>query len=333
MSGPRGIRLSGTQVIASVMATVTGAIAASYLGVAGTLIGAALGSIASTMGTEIYRHYLLRSQEGLRSAGEMLYHRTTGTHTVTQHPATQPSGTQSSGATEGNGARTAAGGRHAAQPDVPGQETVTWRRQDQDGSPDPAGTQLIPELATLRQNGQTTRWAGGSDRDGPAGPGDTASTRASGHVGDGERGSGSPVAGGGQGGGHWWDRVSRRQWLAYGGVTLGAFVVVIAVITIFELSVGKPVDAVVWGKHATGTSVGNVVSGHSSPRHAHPATTSTPSAQPSSSAPQSPSGSVAPSSPAPTGSASASPTPTPTTSGSASPGSGSHSIPPASTSP
>jgi hypothetical protein len=143
------------------------------------------------------------------------------------------------------------------------------------------------------------------------------------------------VAGGGQGGGHWWDRISRRQWLAYGGVTLGAFVVVIAVITIFELSVGKPVDAVVWGKHATGTSVGNVVSGHSSPHQAHPATTSTPSAQPSSSAPQSPSGSVAPSSPAPTSSPSVSPTPTPTptTSGSASPGSGSHSIPRAGSSP
>ncbi|HXF20385.1 MAG TPA: hypothetical protein VN597_08000, partial [Streptosporangiaceae bacterium] len=143
MSGPRGLHLSGTQVIASVLATLTGAIAASYLGVAGTLIGAALGSIASTMGTEIYRHYLLRSQEGLKSAGEILVHRTTGEHTATQHPATEQTATQPNGATtrgaatQGNGAQTAAGGRQAAQPDLPGQETVTWRRRYPAGAPDP----------------------------------------------------------------------------------------------------------------------------------------------------------------------------------------------------
>jgi hypothetical protein len=337
MSGPRGIHLSGTQVIASVLATLTGAIAASYLGVGGTLIGAALGSIASTTGTEIYRHYLLRSQQRIKAAGEVLYHRTTGTHTVTQHSETQPNGvTQPSGASQGNETQTAAGGRHAAHQDRPDQETVSWRHQYPDGAPDAAERRLIPGLTALRQNGQTTRWAAGGDRDDVTGPGHTASTRAGGQVGDGEPGSGSPAAGGGQGGGHWWDGVSRRQWLTYGGITLGAFVVVIAVITIFELSVGKPVDAVVWGKHATGTSVGNVVSGHSSPHKAtHPATTSTPSAQPSSSAPQSPNGSVAPSSPAPTPSASASssPTPTPTTSGTGSPGRGIHSIPPPTSSP
>lgn len=337
MSRPRGIHLSGSQIIASVLATLTGAIAASYLGVAGTLVGAALGSIASTTGTEIYRHYLMRSQERIRAAGETLYQRTTGAHTMTQHPATQPnSATQGNGAIQGNGARTEAGGRHATHQDQPGQETATWRRRYPDGAPDAAETQLIPELAALRQNGQTIRWAGGDDRDHLAGPGDTAGTRAGGQVGDGESGSGSPAAGGSQRSGHWWDGISRRQWLTYGGVALGAFVAVIAVITIFELSVGKPVDAVVWGKHATGTSVGDVVSGHSSPsKVTHPATTSTPSAQPSSSAPPGPNGSVAPSSPAPSPSfsVSSSPAPTPTTSGTASPGGGIHSIPPPTSSP
>ena len=116
----------------------------------------------------------------------------------------------------------------------------------------------------MRRDRQTTRWAGGGDRDGQAGPGDTAGTRASGQVGDRETGSGRPAAGGGPGGGHWWDGISRRQWLAYGGVTAGVFLVVIAAITIFELSAGKPVNAVVWGKHSTGTSVGNLVGGQSS---------------------------------------------------------------------
>jgi hypothetical protein len=41
MSGPRGFGLSGAQVIASVLATLTGALAASYLGVGGTLLGPA----------------------------------------------------------------------------------------------------------------------------------------------------------------------------------------------------------------------------------------------------------------------------------------------------
>ncbi len=83
MSGPRGLNLSGTQVIASVLATLTGAIAASYLGVAGTLVGAAVGSISSTMGTEIYKHYLQRSQERLRTAGQVVLH----------HPGTAADGT------------------------------------------------------------------------------------------------------------------------------------------------------------------------------------------------------------------------------------------------
>ena len=300
MSGPRGIHLSGTQVIASVLATLTGAIAASYLGVAGTLIGAALGSIASTMGTEVYRHYLLRSQQGLKSAGEMLYQRTTGVHTGTGSTTGQPSG-----AAPGNGA----------------------------GAAGPAQTQHIPELAALRHDGQATRWADGGGRDGRPGPGDSASTRAGGQVGGGEPGSGAPVAGPGPGrGGHWWDRISRRQWVAYGGIMAGAFVVVIAAITIFELSVGKPVNAVVWGQHGSGTTVGNVVGGHSSPNRArHPGPAGSPSAQPSSSVSQSPAGSPAPSSPSPTPTTSGpvTPTPTPTTSGPSSPANGTRSVPPA----
>src|ERR1700722_7058343 len=74
MSGRRGLNLSAAQVIASVLATLSAAVAASFLGVAGTLLGAALGSVDSTMGTEIYKHYLQRSEERLRSAGQVLYH-------------------------------------------------------------------------------------------------------------------------------------------------------------------------------------------------------------------------------------------------------------------
>src|SRR3984893_9773589 len=64
----RRFNLSCLQVAASVLATLTGAIAASFLGVASTLFGAAVGSIASTVGTEVYRHYLGRTHERLRGA-------------------------------------------------------------------------------------------------------------------------------------------------------------------------------------------------------------------------------------------------------------------------
>ena len=65
MNGRR-IDLSATQVIASMLAAVTGAVAASYLGVAGTVVGAAVMSVASTAVASVYKHYLARSRERLR---------------------------------------------------------------------------------------------------------------------------------------------------------------------------------------------------------------------------------------------------------------------------
>jgi hypothetical protein len=109
MSGRRGLNLSAAQVIASVLATLSAAVAASFLGVAGTLVGAAVGSVVSTMGTEIYKHYLQRSEERLRSAGQVLYHSAART------------GTGNTNAQAG----AASGGRHAAYQGSAGQQGVT----------------------------------------------------------------------------------------------------------------------------------------------------------------------------------------------------------------
>ncbi|HEY2443521.1 MAG TPA: hypothetical protein VGI31_10335, partial [Streptosporangiaceae bacterium] len=76
MSGRR-IEISGTQVVASALATVTGAVASSYLGVAGTVIGAAVMSVASTAGSAVYKHYLGRTARRLREAAPVITHRTT----------------------------------------------------------------------------------------------------------------------------------------------------------------------------------------------------------------------------------------------------------------
>lgn len=283
MSRPGGLQLSPVQIVASLLATLTGAILASYLGVGGTLTGAAVGSIASTTGTEVYRHYLRRSQERLKAAGQVLRHReATGQHA-----------------------------RHAA-----GQQTGTVAGRHNGRGPDASETQILPAAASAWQR------RAGAEPTATQSAGESAGERATGQLSD------APATGelsddaapGGDGSGPWWRNLSRRQWLTYGGVALGFFLVAMVIVTIIELSVGKPLDAAVWGKHSTGTSVGNLVGGNGS-GHKQPAPhTSTPATQ-SGTASSSPA--ATPSGPSPTPTTPVSPTPssasaTPTPGGGAS---------------
>jgi hypothetical protein len=70
MSGRRRIDVTATQAVASMLAALTGAVAASRLGIAGTIIGTAFMSLASTVGAATYKFYLARSNERLRKAAE-----------------------------------------------------------------------------------------------------------------------------------------------------------------------------------------------------------------------------------------------------------------------
>jgi hypothetical protein len=301
MSRTGGLQLSPVQIIAALLATLTGAILASYLGVGGTLLGAAVGSIASTTGTEIYRHYLRRSQERLKAAGEVLRHRQADPGQHAQHAAGQSPG----GARLGDAATETLAASRAAHGTVAGRANG----RGPDRSPDATETQIIPAVpgASAWQ-----RRAGAAGPTGQAAGEHTAGEHATGELSAGTATDGSSGSSGSSGGssGPWWRNISRRQWLIYGGVTLSVFLVGMVVITIIELSAGKPLDAAVWGKHSTGTSVGNLVggSGHKQPA---PHTSSTPSSGSS--------GSTAPSSPAATPSGTS---PTPSTSGSSAPSSG-----------
>ena len=296
MSRPGGLQLSPTQVVASLLATLTGAILASYLGVGGTLAGAAVGSIASTTGTEVYRHYLRRSQERLKAAGEVLRHRqdTTGQHA--RHAAAQPSGPGRAGhaATE-----TLAASR------ITDRYNGRYNGRGPDTSPDATETQIIPATVSAWHPQLRTE---------PAGY--TAAEHATGELNGGALpDEGSPD---GDGSGPWWHDISRRQRLIYGGVAAGLFLVVMVVVTVIELSVGKPLDAAVWGKHSTGTSVGSLVGGSGSGQHHRPAvshspTPATPSSgsiAPSSSPAATPSG-IAPTPSTPASSSAPAATPTP----------------------
>jgi hypothetical protein len=71
----RKIDLSGGQVIAGVLATLTAAIATSYVSRWGTLVAAAVVSAISTAGTAIYRYYISRTGEKLRSAAPVVRQR------------------------------------------------------------------------------------------------------------------------------------------------------------------------------------------------------------------------------------------------------------------
>jgi hypothetical protein len=79
----RKFELSVPQILGSALAAVTAAVAASYLGVAGTVIGAAVVSMASTIGTAIYTHYLKQTGERVKQ------HATTGRRLESPAPAAE----------------------------------------------------------------------------------------------------------------------------------------------------------------------------------------------------------------------------------------------------
>ncbi len=61
------LQLSATQLIASGLAAVTATVAASFLGVTGTVIGAAVASMLTVSGNAIYAHSLRRTSERVRT--------------------------------------------------------------------------------------------------------------------------------------------------------------------------------------------------------------------------------------------------------------------------
>jgi hypothetical protein len=63
--GPKNSRLqlSSTQLIASVLAAITATVAGSFLGVNGTIMGAAIASLVTVVGNAVYAHSIHRTRE------------------------------------------------------------------------------------------------------------------------------------------------------------------------------------------------------------------------------------------------------------------------------
>jgi hypothetical protein len=339
----RRLNLSGTQVSAAVLATLTGAIAASYLGVAGTLVGAAVGSLASTVGTEVYRHYLGRTQERLRGAVVTRRYRATG-HTVMDRA--DPAVAQNRVGVTSR--------RQAAVPDAAETEILHMRRPGETAHPaasprstgpddpvDDSRTEALPALdgwsraghgqtAAARAggvgsvvNGSVVNGSAGAGRAGNGSGGAKGGGNGSAGAVRGGNGSAGAVRGGNGSGGA---KRSRPRWLVLAGIAAVTFLVALAALTVFELSVGKPLNALLWNRSGGGTTVGGVIGAHNTrPAPAH-TQTATPSAQPTTSA--SASGSVTPTpSPSPTLGG------TPTSSGIPSPGGPANTSPAATASP
>src|ERR1017187_9656063 len=230
----RRLNLSAIQVSAGILAALTGAIAASFLGVGGTLVGAGVGSLASTVGGEGYKHYLERTHERLRGAVDVRRYRT---------------------------ARSAVVGR--VDPAVVGRvdPAVAQNRLGVDGLPQamPAGTAAAMASAAAAKDGKG----------------------------------------------------KRPRWLVLTAITVGTFLIAVAVITVIELSAGKNLNALLTNRPGGGATVGGVVGGQNT-KPTTPATKQTASATPPATPSAGPSSSV-PVSPTPSsGSGGATPTPSST---------------------
>jgi hypothetical protein len=348
MSGRR-LDVTPTHAISSMLATLTGAVAASGLGIGGTILGAAFMSLASTVGTAVYKHYLARSNAKLRAAAENL-----APHSGAVATAVIRSHLTVDSASPARGKHAAP--VHADQAVGAGQTTASakWVPGPADAQPNGAAPSDSADGAAPVGSADGAGTAGSADGAAPVGSADGAGTAGSAD-GAGTAGSADGAGTAGSADGEHPARgldpaapaevspppasaeptalpatpeapvsgpaaaqrrhVSRRTWLMAAAGAIGVFVIAMGAITAFEAIAGKPLEAVVWHRHATGTTLGNAV--HSHPSHhrstVRPSTSPHPSG--SATAPRSTSPSTTPSnspSPATSPSTTANPTTSPT---------------------
>ncbi len=254
--------ISATQVIASVLAAVTGAVAASFLGVAGTVIGAALMSVASTAVAGIYKHGLARSRERLQAAAEAgLITPLVGGGAVAAFRGRQrQAGQDQTGDGQHDDQRT------VTSPQVPGDIRAPGPGAGPTEMFLVAGAQPPAEFQTRPWN-ETDQFAA-QPRDpapaggGPAGPADRVKA-AHGSADGAARADRAPGTGGGAHARRDSGTGRRPRPLVLAGLALGVFLLVMAGVTVFEVVAGKPLDAVVTGKSGSGTTISSIVGGSS----------------------------------------------------------------------
>jgi hypothetical protein len=294
----RRLDVSPTQAIASMLATLTAAIAASSLGIAGTIIGAAVMSLASTVGAAIYKHYLARGHEGLRAAvsGNGIAAAVLGQH---QSPGPDEKARR-------GGVQTAlAGGAGLAGPAPRGRAGLGYTADEHpvaDPGADGSTSAHLPPVAGQGDTaylGEAAGLWGAARLRAPDSQADAGLRNADGATGPGTA-DGLDGAAGGRGkpaSGRLGTRSGTHRWPVLAGAVVGAFVVAMGAVTAVEAIAGKPLETLIWHRPGSGTTIGSVV-GHQTQHR--PAPSQSPSAQPSGTSP-------GPVSPTPTPSESVSP--------------------------
>ena len=277
MSNRPSIELNTVQVVASMGAAVTGAFLTSYLGNGGTIVGTAVGAGVSTTGFAIYKHYLVRTKEKVAPViVEHARHWSPGTGTQASRggtptapgPADRTVTSPYRAANRGHGTAPGYGataGRYASE-----DQTQPWQPGDQHprGQGD-APTRDLGRSDRERADTQTgwygTVRMGSSGHEGDGGPG-TSRDLAAGGAGNGRDGNGRDGGGPGKhgqarGGGIGAVLRDRPRWFVIAVSSAAVFLAALLVITLIEFGTGKPIDASVWGRKASGTTLGNVTGG------------------------------------------------------------------------
>jgi hypothetical protein len=82
--------LSATQLVATALAAITATIAGSYLGVSGTVIGAALASVVGAIGNAVYAHSLHSTRARVRQAVPTRWTAAPGREPAAEEPPVLP---------------------------------------------------------------------------------------------------------------------------------------------------------------------------------------------------------------------------------------------------
>ncbi|MFF3066313.1 hypothetical protein ACFVQ3_17380 [Oerskovia sp. NPDC057915] len=225
--------LSVTQVVASALAAVSSTVLLSYLGVAGTIIGAGVASVLTVVGNNLYTRSILKTRRQMKAAmkaGVVLPVGKNGRKVLlpTLAGSASASGEDSGDTTETTAVLPAAGtGGQAADTAVLSAEDVGGTRLD--------------DLRTAAVDGPD---------DGTAGP---ASGGASGGAVDGDGTDGDAAEGDGT-----TSRRPSRKTLILSAV--GVFLVLIVGVTLVEVVAGRPLSEILRGEEGSGTSISHVVS-------------------------------------------------------------------------
>jgi hypothetical protein len=306
MSGRR-LDVSATQAVSSMLAALTGAVAASGLGIAGTLIGAAFMSLASTVGAAVYKHYLNRSNARLRAAAASLAPLASGNAVaaavIRRHQARDPAEAADSTedlaqvdktAVDKTTVDKAAAAKNSGEAAEFSWEDVTMAGflsrselgrltslHDGAGSSDATraghgtGTGSTEDLGSSQDGAAATDSTGplngAASQDGTAPLDDQGSQNGTGPLDGISRADGNGLRGSiGDPASADAPRPSgKRRWLLMAGAALSIFILAMGVVTAVEAIAGKPLESVIWHRSdsGSGTTLGGLVNSHPARHH------------------------------------------------------------------